>query len=268
MSPLHRLCAGDIGSNSIKVRVVEFSGPLRKTLFEARYPIRLGASSFGGGALTEDDIWATVAAFVEASAMARTLGVERSRVVATSALREASNSARLVEAVRATTGKDIDIISGAEEAHLVARLHAEMQRDAHNLVIDIGGGSTELITTRVNLEVDGLQSLRLGAVRLAQMIKLSDPPTKRQMGVLETAVESAMDSGHLPAGAARLPRHRAGRCGALHSRSEIGRGRSQSGCQLQGIGAHDSRGQDMTHEQMQSTFGIDLRRAQISCRER
>ena len=265
MSPLHRLCAGDIGSNSIKVRVVEFRGPLRKTLFESRYPIRLGASSFGGGAVTADDISATVAAFEEASAMARSLGVERSRVVATSALREASNSAQLVEAVRAATGWDIDIISGAEEAHLVARgLHTEMQRDAHNLVIDIGGGSTELITTRVNLEVDGLQSLRLGAVRLAQMIKMSDPPTKRQVGVLEAAVESAMDAGHLPA----VPRgsHVIGLAGVVRSILEVKLARGGEANQLVSFKELERMiraGQEMTHEQMQSTFGIDLRRAQI-----
>ena len=265
MTGIHRLCAGDIGSNSIKVRVVETNGPLRRTLFESRYPIRLGASAFERGVLTDEDIRLTVGAFEEVAAVTRGFGVGMTRVVATSALREASNANELVEAVRRSTGFGIDVISGAEEAHLIARgLRPEMHPDAHNLVIDIGGGSTELIYTRTSLEADTLHSIRLGAVRLVQQIKPGDPPSKRELALLESAVEDGLERGHLPAVARRT--HVIGVAGAIRAILEVKLAReaaTDNGFTLKELDRIIRTVRTMTVARMQAAFGIDARRAQI-----
>ena len=265
MTGIHRLCAGDIGSNSIKVRVVETNGPLRRTLFESRYPIRLGASSFEQGVLTDEDIGLTVGAFEEVAAVTRSFGVGMTRVVATSALREASNAGELVEAVHRATGFGIDVISGAEEAHLIAcGLRPEMHPDAHNLVIDIGGGSTELIYTRTSLEVDALHSIRLGAVRLVQQIKPGDPPSSRELALLESAVEDGLERGHLPAIARRT--HVVGVAGAIRAILEVKLAReavTDNGFTLKELERIIRQVRTMTIARMQAEFGIDIRRAQI-----
>jgi exopolyphosphatase/guanosine-5'-triphosphate,3'-diphosphate pyrophosphatase len=102
------------------------------------------------------------------------------RAVATSAIREAKNGPDVVARVRATTGLELEVISGKEEARLIALgvLRGQPPR-ARNLVVDIGGGSTE-IAVAVGDHPVGLHSVAIGSVRLAETFDSSGKvPGKR-----------------------------------------------------------------------------------------
>lgn len=161
------LAALDIGTNSVHLLVARPLGGGRfETLTRAREVVRLG---HGGGEMTElaDD------------AVERGLGALRRmrdvadrhhaalRAVATSAVREAANAAGFIDRARREAGVDIDVISGTEEARLIylGVLQALPVLDRRVLVIDVGGGSTELLIGQ-HTEVLAVRSLKLGAVRL------------------------------------------------------------------------------------------------------
>lgn len=265
MARFRRFCAGDIGSNAIKVRVVEVADGLLKTLTEDRYPIRLGASSFDKGRLSPDDIEATVSAFQEISAICRSFAVDEARVVATSAVREASNKDDLIEAVESRAGFHIEVISGLEEARLLAvALRPELVPGHHNLIIDIGGGSTELIYTRQDLELDTMHSIRLGAVRLQQAVKPGAPISRKEFALLEVTVQNMLENSHLPVIARRT--HAIGVAGTLRAILDINQGKQSKGdaaFSLRDVQKMLRSLREMTFEEMQERHGIDRKRAQI-----
>ncbi|MCX7018849.1 MAG: hypothetical protein WCK47_13050 [bacterium] len=198
MTGQKRYFAGDIGSNAIKARAVEIEGVMRRTLVDTRYPIRLGTAAFNDGRLDQKQIGAAAAAFQEIGAAMRGLGPCVSRIVATSAVREAVNSAELIKAVAAQADVRIEIICGADEARLLALgARPDMTPNVRNMLIDIGGGSTELIYTRADLSLDSAHSLRLGAVRLHQMVSPGNPVTPDQFMRLEREIANVLHEARL-----------------------------------------------------------------------
>ena len=265
MATNRRVCAGDIGSNAIKVRVVEDAAGLRKTLCEARYPIRLGSGAFERGLLGSEEIDAAVGAFEEIAAMCRGFGVERTRIVATSAVREATNREEFTGAVEKHTGLAVEVISGLEEARLLAvGVRPDLKPEAHNLIIDIGGGSTEVIYTRTDLEVDTMHSMRLGAVRLHQMVKSGNPVTRKEFDFYRLAVSNMLENYHLPVIARHT--HAIGVAGTVGAMLDVKRIR-QAGAtsvlthpELRKI-LHNLR--TLTADDMESKLGLERKRAPI-----
>jgi len=119
-----------------------------------------------------------VAALTRFSKMARLKGVNRVRAVATSAVREAKNGGDFVARARRELGIPIHVLSTDEEARLIylAVRHAVNLGDRDNLIVDIGGGSVEIIVGSA-LRAETLFSAKLGALRLAELFIHSDPPT-------------------------------------------------------------------------------------------
>jgi exopolyphosphatase / guanosine-5'-triphosphate,3'-diphosphate pyrophosphatase len=261
MSACTRFCAADIGSNSIKVRIVEVTEGLRKILFDARYPIRLGTSVFESGELKQDDIDATVGAFEEVAALCKNYGVLRTRIVATSAMREASNKDDVVEKVHKLTGLRIEVISGTEEARLLAiGLKPDMKEDSHNLILDIGGGSTELIYTTTGHNIETMHSVRLGAVRLQQMISAESPISKKNYAVLETCVLNVLEKCHLPVIAKKT--HVVGVGGAMRAIADVMPSGSDS-FSAKELEKMIKTFRDLSHDELVKQFGVDARRAPI-----
>ncbi|MBX7244334.1 MAG: Ppx/GppA family phosphatase [Candidatus Sumerlaeaceae bacterium] len=263
--PAIRFCAGDIGSNAIKVRVVEAGGGLRKTLFEARYPIRLGASAFESGSISREDIEATVSAFQEIAAMCRSFGVDRTRIVATSAVREAVNREELVNAVEKHTGCQIEVIGGTEEARLLAvGMRPDLVDGMHNLIVDVGGGSTELIYTRTDQEIDTMHSMRLGAVRLYQMVKPGAPVSKKEYGLLEVCVQNLLENTHLPVIAKKTQAVGvAGTLRAICDAKNFGSQRPEPEITFKDLEKLIRALRECTVDEMEERFGVDRKRAQI-----
>ena len=142
-----RVAAIDIGSNSIHLVVVSPGRPGEfSVVAKEKYMVKLGAGTFQTRELSEESVAAGLEA---AEAIARILegaGVEEVAAVATSAVREAKNGKRFTSSFEERVGVRPAIISGREEARLIARaVQAALPLgDEQPLVIDIGGGSTEL----------------------------------------------------------------------------------------------------------------------------
>lgn len=167
-----KLGAIDIGSNSVRClisNVVYRDGyTYYRKVSMIRLPIRLGQEVFLNGTLSEE----TEARFVEGMHAYKHLmkvhGVQDFRAVATSAMREAANGAELVKKVRKSTGIDIQIIDGAEEARLVfnSKLYDIIQAPQEYFIyIDVGGGSTELSILH-DQDIIASESFKIGGVRV------------------------------------------------------------------------------------------------------
>lgn len=169
------LAAIDIGSNAIRMAVarVENQGNL-EIVENSRVPVRLGKDAFTLGYFTEETIQMAIGTFLRFRNIAQVFDVKQVRAVATSAMREASNSHILIDRVASQTGIQIEIISEIEEARLI---HLAVQKlidlkGKRALLIDIGGGSVEV--TLSNENVLSVESYALGTVRLLSKLEGSN----------------------------------------------------------------------------------------------
>src|SRR5207302_10874287 len=107
------------------------------------------------------------------------------RAGGTSALRDAANGSQFLEAVREATGWELEIISGRREAELgFVAATDEMEPGTDAIVLDIGGGSLQLIRGRARTAVEEAVSLDLGAVRMTERFLSQEPPTWAQCEAL------------------------------------------------------------------------------------
>lgn len=177
-----RIAAIDIGSNSVRQIIADVSatGQIR-VVDEMKAMPRLGEGLELTGELGRTALDAAVAAVQRMVMLARQYGAARIEIVATSAVRDATNSAEFTSRVRESTGIDVRVLSGEEEALLCFRsalAHFELG-SGRSLVMDIGGGSLELVLAKDGL-IERVASLPFGAVRLTERF-LS--PTLRPKGV-------------------------------------------------------------------------------------
>ena len=188
-----RLAAIDIGSNSIHMIVVapEDGGGYR-ILRREKEMVRLGRSALGRGELSKPAIERGLEALLKMTTLARLKGADRAVAVATSAVREAANGGAFLSRVKALTGLDVTLLSGAEEARLIHRAVREvvdLSRGAA-LILDVGGGSTEWIVSR-----DGdpavTVSLPLGSLRCAGRLR-GDPPRPEELAALREHVAGVL----------------------------------------------------------------------------
>ena len=165
-----RFAAIDIGSNALRLLVVEAeSASTIRTIDYQRAPVRLGRDVFVSGRLASSALTAAGEALRRFREVMDQHKVDRYRAVATSAVREAENGALLVERARRESGIELDVIEGVEEARLVrlALIGRLGLRDRRALLIDLGGGSTELsLVERGTLRIS--RSLPIGTVRLLE----------------------------------------------------------------------------------------------------
>jgi len=174
--------AVDIGSNSVRLKIAKTARGRLQTLHEDREVTRLGESVFANRMLDPQAMSTTMQVLQRFHRAAQEHAVDRVRVVATSALRDANNSRALVDWVRTATGWRVEVISGLEEGrliHLGILSHAHI---AHSraLLIDLGGGSCEL-TLSNDGHIEDMVSLPIGAVRLTQTFVHHDPPKKKEL---------------------------------------------------------------------------------------
>ncbi len=176
------LAAVDIGSNSVRLKISRLSGHRLHEILEDREVTRLGESVFRNGFLSPEAIANTVKVLRRFHRAVQNAGVDSVRVVATSALRDARNSRAFLEWVRSTTGWNVEIISGLEEARLIHLGLVSTLRVTTSpvLMIDLGGGSCE-VTISHKGHIRDTVSLPLGAVRLTNEFLQHDPPRKPEL---------------------------------------------------------------------------------------
>ena len=165
-----RISAIDIGSNSIRQTIADVSptGVIR-VVDEMKAAPRLGAGLLENGSLSEIAIQNALSTLSRMATLANQLGVKRTEVVATSAVREASNGEEFLKLVRAETGLKVRVLHGEDEARLAFRsalAHFDLGV-GRAVVMDIGGGSLELALSADGL-VERLISLPLGAIRATE----------------------------------------------------------------------------------------------------
>ncbi len=163
-----RCAVVDLGSNSVRLVVFEGRGRNPVAIFNEKAVLRLGRGMTATGRLNEQGVEQAVRVMSRYAAVARAMGADPFAVLATAAVRDASNGAEFVAAMEAVLGgARVQVLSGAEEAALSAEGMLCGIPGADGLLADIGGGSLEL----VRLGTGGVRhaaTLRLGVIRLAE----------------------------------------------------------------------------------------------------
>jgi exopolyphosphatase/guanosine-5'-triphosphate,3'-diphosphate pyrophosphatase len=171
----------------------EVSGGKIQILAQDREVTRLGESVFRDGVISKSALDFLCATLARMSVTYSRLDVAAVRAVATSAVRDAGNQDEFVERVNNALGSNVEIISGPEEARLIhLGVEAQWPRpEERTLIIDVGGGSAELIVSRHGELVDAV-SKPLGAVRLTQVFLESDPPKPEELHRLHRYVDEKL----------------------------------------------------------------------------
>ncbi|MEY7974287.1 exopolyphosphatase [Saccharomonospora xinjiangensis] len=198
-----RVAAIDCGTNSIRLLVAELthrhdgSVDLRDLHREMRI-VRLGQGVDATGRLAPEALERTREALKAYAVAARRKGVERLRMVATSATRDASNRDEFFAMTRELLGTEAEVISGDEEARLsfAGAVGEQDPDDGPFLVVDVGGGSTELVLGTWDgraADVWAARSVDIGCVRLTERTLRSDPPTAEEIAEAEDVVVRTLE---------------------------------------------------------------------------
>ncbi len=196
--------AVDIGSNSCRLKIAEVQAHRLKTLHEDREVTRLGESVFQTGVISPEAMEVTIKALRRFHKAVQLHVVDKVRVVATSAMRDARNAQAFTEWVRSATGWKVEVISGLEEGRLIhlGVVTHEPGAKGRCMLIDLGGGSCE-VTVSDGGRVKEMVSLPLGAVRLQQFLT-SDPPGREDVVRLKQYIERELRRADRKLGAPRV----------------------------------------------------------------
>ncbi len=166
---LDRLATVDLGTNTVRLLVVESVGGAWRPIHQTQRVTRLGEGQAAAGRLLPEPMQRTAATVAEYARAARGWGAGAVRIVATSAVREAVNREEFVARVEAESGEHVNVVSGEDEARLTLKGVASglPGLGPSFLLFDIGGGSTEFVLAREGT-AEAAVSLRLGVVSLQE----------------------------------------------------------------------------------------------------
>jgi exopolyphosphatase/guanosine-5'-triphosphate,3'-diphosphate pyrophosphatase len=185
-----RLATVDLGTNTVRLLVVEAAGATWRALHQAQRVTRLGEGQAAAGRLLPEPMRRTAATVAEFTRTARGLGAARIRIVATSAVREAVNREEFAARVEAEAGAPVEVVSGEDEARLtLLGVTSGLPGLGDSFVLfDIGGGSTEFVRARGGVPVAAV-SLRLGVVPLAEEWGDPGPVQRDRFAAVREAIE-------------------------------------------------------------------------------
>ncbi|GAB3283955.1 Ppx/GppA phosphatase family protein [Parasphingorhabdus pacifica] len=200
---MSRVAAIDCGTNSIRLLVADVTAhddgtrDLRDVHREMRV-VRLGQGVDATGRLADEALERTRSALNDYAMIARRKGVERVRMVATSATRDAENREVFFDMVRQTLGVEAEVITGDEEARLsfIGAVGDLDPADGPFVVTDVGGGSTELVVGTwdgATAEIRSAYSADIGCVRLTERCLRSDPPAEQEVRDAEKVARGVLD---------------------------------------------------------------------------
>lgn len=199
-----RVAAVDCGTNSLRLLVAEVApagaaaGASLVELDRRMEIVRLGEGVDRTGMLDPQALARTEAVLAEYARVVADLGAERVRMVATSATRDAGNREAFVEMVTRVLGVAPDVVSGETEAALsflgaTAGSGQAAQLASPVLVVDIGGGSTELVLGEPGRAPTAARSMDIGCVRLTERHLRGDPPEEAEVAAATADIEAALD---------------------------------------------------------------------------
>jgi len=190
-----RLAAIDIGSNSIKLVVVEAA---RSDSFDVlasdRETVRLGQETLVNKHISNAATERAIACLKRFRSLALAHGAEQTVATATAFLRAADNATEFMRVIEQETGLRVQVLSGLEEARLIglAASHGCTEKGVTSLNVDIGGGSTELSIFRDD-EAVMLRSINVGAVGLTDHFIRSDPPAAAELHAMRSEIRVAFE---------------------------------------------------------------------------
>lgn len=189
------VAAVDCGTNSVRILIARLDPEGRLEEVDRRLHLtRLGQGVDATGRFHPDALARTLTALTDFAGQLRSLGVDRVRVVATSAARDAANRDEFFDGVLARFSVPAEVISGEEEAWLSYRgaLAALPILPEPVMVMDIGGGSTELVVG-AGQRVEAAVSLDIGSVRLRERFLAGDPPSQSEVEDAERYIDTLLD---------------------------------------------------------------------------
>lgn len=191
-SELKKIAVMDLGTNSVRVLLTTIeNGEIlyRKKIIETT---RLGEGVDKYNVLTERAMHDTLVAVKKFYELSKSEGYTLFKIIGTSALRDANNQVDFLKKIHELTQCHVDVIDGISEAELgYIGVINSFSNHEKNLVIDIGGGSTELIFG--NERVDLIESLDIGAVRLTDRCLSEDPPKPEELIFLKMEIDKVID---------------------------------------------------------------------------
>src|ERR1700735_1324624 len=197
--------AVDIGSNSCRLKIATVQQHRLKTLHEDREVTRLGESVFQTGMISPEAMANTIKALRRFHKAVQLQPVDKVRVVATSAMRDARNAEAFTEWVKSTTGWNVEVISGLEEGRLIhlGVVTHEVGARGRCLLIDLGGGSCE-VTLSDGGRIKSMVSMPLGAVRLQEEFLRSDPPAEEDVAGVKQFIDRELKRAEKKLGTPRV----------------------------------------------------------------
>lgn len=169
---MRRVAAIDCGTNSIRLLIADVAGGALHDLVREMRIVRLGEGVDRTGMLAPAAVQRTLQAVAEYAEMIEEYQVSATRFVGTSAMRDAGNGEEFIRAARDLIGVTPEVIPGAEEAQLSFRgAISSLSAPAPQMVVDIGGGSTEFVFGAGKAE--SALSLDMGSVRLTERFRLT-----------------------------------------------------------------------------------------------
>ena len=186
-----RVAAIDVGTNSTRLLVAEELADGFRALERRLTITRLGEGVNQRRVLAPQALERTLRAIADYAAVCGEYEVSKLRVTGTSAVRDAHNRDEFFDGVRKLTGSEPEVLSGEAEARATfLGALSDLTRGDPVLVVDIGGGSTELISGRE--EPERLVSLDVGCVRMLEKHLASDPPAPDELEALRSEVTGAL----------------------------------------------------------------------------
>jgi exopolyphosphatase / guanosine-5'-triphosphate,3'-diphosphate pyrophosphatase len=196
----------DIGSNTTRLLVADVVGRPRggmtlAPVVERRAFTQLGRACHAGGAVPTTALAALAAVVAAQATEARTLGVEALRVVATAALRRSADGLATCHALAAAAGAPVELLSEHDEARLAFAGATSALADASDralAVVDVGGGSAQIVVGTCEAGAGWSVSLPLGSGDLTAAYLHGDPPAGGELTALRDAVSATLSAIALP----------------------------------------------------------------------
>lgn len=176
---IETLAAIDLGSNALRAIIARRDGDSLEIIKSFREPLRLGEDVFYTGVISEEKMEKTEEAFIKLFHIFAEYNVVDARALATSAMRDSKNGILLAKRIAHSTGIEIHTIKGDEEANIIFNaVKSQLNLKKKNaLLMDIGGGSTELIIVK-DEQIQAIDSFNVGTVRL---LKLSQESLEKEI---------------------------------------------------------------------------------------
>jgi exopolyphosphatase/guanosine-5'-triphosphate,3'-diphosphate pyrophosphatase len=179
------LCAAiDIGSNTTRVLVAEPQGGQLRKIMEQRAYTRIGKASQHDGAIDDEKVVEVAEVVATQVRLAKEVGAEAVRTVATAAIREATNREEVVAEISRAAGVPVEVLSEHDEGRLAfigatKTLGHPVEGDI--AVVDVGGGSSEVVIGSVDEGVRSVHSFKIGSGSLADDYLSNDPPSPSEL---------------------------------------------------------------------------------------